>query len=344
MSSSNRFLSPAETAGRLGVSVKALRVYEDRGLVCPTRTAAGWRTYGPEQLTLAAEVVGLRTLGFSLAQIEGVLGGAPDGLEAALAAHQSRVEIDLARIRGRLDRIRSLRRSLAAGEPLKPDDLAELAPAKGRPVASFELPWPWGGERFELSQVGQINYIVGPLGSGKTRLAVLIAEHLPNARFLGLDRLERLAEIRQRLEKDATAQAEVEAALAWLIEDGASGSEALFALVASVCLDRLKVLVIDLIEQGLDEPTQYAVMAHLRRRSSDSNPLFVLTRSSAILDLPALGPDETVTFCPANHSPPFRVGCEPVARGFEAVETCLGSPAARARTEGMIAHMPRTAA
>lgn len=344
MSSSISFLSPSEAAGRLGVSVKTLRVYEDRGLVRPTRTAAGWRTYGPEQLALAAEIVGLRSLGFSLAQVEGVLGGVPDGLEAALADHQARVEVELARIGARLDRIGALRRSLASGETLAVKDFAGLAPGPDRPVASFDLPWPWGGERFELSDVRAINYIVGPLGSGKTRLAMLIARRLPDARFLGLDRLERIAEIRQALEENATARQDVEAALAWLLDDGASASDALFALVAGIHLDRSQPLVIDLVEQGLDERAQHALMAHLRGRSADSGPLFVLTRSSAILDLTALGPNETVTFCPANHSPPFRVGRQSGVRGYEAVETCLGSPAVRARTEGMTAHMPRTAA
>ncbi len=344
MRSFHGFLGPSEAAARLGVSVKTLRVYEDRGLVHPIRTAAGWRAYGPEQLALATEIVGLRSLGFSLAQVEGVLDGVSVGLEAALAEHQTRVEVDLARIGVRLERIRALRRSLASGETLAVKDLAGLASGPDRPVAGFELPWPWGGERFELSDVRAINYIVGPLGSGKTRLAMLIAQHLPDARFLGLDRLERIAEARQALEGNAAARADVEAALAWLLDDGASGSDAVFALVAGMHRDRSKPLVIDLIEQGLDERTQHALMAHLRGPSADSRPLFVLTRSSAILDLSALGSNETDTFCPANHSPPFRVGHQPFARGYEAVDSCLGSPTVRARTEGMTAHMPRTAA
>jgi len=35
-----------------------------------------------------------------------------------------------------------------------------------------------------------VAYIVGPLGSGKTRLAQLLAATVPNAAFLGLDRLD----------------------------------------------------------------------------------------------------------------------------------------------------------
>ena len=43
-------LSPAETARRFGVSIKALRLYESRGLLKPLRSEAGWRTYGPDQI------------------------------------------------------------------------------------------------------------------------------------------------------------------------------------------------------------------------------------------------------------------------------------------------------
>jgi len=293
-------------------------------------------------MALAAEIIGLRSLGFSLAQVEGVLSGVADGLEAALAAHQERVECDLKQIGARLERIRALRRSLASGQTLARQDLTDLTP--DRPVVCFELPWPWGGETFELSDVRAINYIVGPLGSGKTQLALLIANHLSDTEFLGLDRLDRIAEIREQLAQDAAARSHMDAALAWLIDDGAFMSDALFALVGSLYLNPTQKLVIDLIEQGLDEATQCALIAHLRVRPREDRPLFIMTRSSAILDLNALGPDETLTLCPANHSPPFRVGRLPGARGYEAAEICLGSPQVRARTEGMIAQMPVRAA
>lgn len=50
MSSSEQFPNPSEAAKRLGVCVKALRLYEQRGLIAPIRTAAGWRVYGPEEM------------------------------------------------------------------------------------------------------------------------------------------------------------------------------------------------------------------------------------------------------------------------------------------------------
>ncbi len=39
MTTSQRFLNPSEAARRLGVSTKALRLYEQHGLIKPIRTA-----------------------------------------------------------------------------------------------------------------------------------------------------------------------------------------------------------------------------------------------------------------------------------------------------------------
>ncbi|MGE0717631.1 MAG: MerR family transcriptional regulator, partial [Alphaproteobacteria bacterium] len=50
MSSTTALLNPAEAARRLGVSAKALRLYEQRGLIAPARSAAGWRAYGPDEM------------------------------------------------------------------------------------------------------------------------------------------------------------------------------------------------------------------------------------------------------------------------------------------------------
>ena len=188
MSSSAQFLNPSEAAKRLGVSAKALRLYEQRGLVAPVRTAAGWRAYGPDEMARAAEIVALRALGLSLAQVARVLEGDAQGLEPALAAHQATLEARLRELAGVVEKVRGLRADLAQGQAPAAGELARLlAPAADLSVA-FDLPWPWGGERFELRDIRPLNYIIGPLGSGKTRLAQRLAETLPNAAFLGLER------------------------------------------------------------------------------------------------------------------------------------------------------------
>ena len=78
--------------------------------------------------------------------------------------------------------------------------------------------------------------------------------------------------------------------------------------------------------------------SHLRRRGPGERVLFLLTRSCTILDLVAVGADEAIILCPANHSPPTRVAPYPGAPGYEAVATCLASPDVRARRRRAITH------
>jgi DNA-binding transcriptional MerR regulator len=345
MSTSVRFLNPSEAARRLGVSTKALRLYEERGLVAPDRTAAGWRAYGPEEMARAAEIVALRALGLSLAQVTRVLGGDPRGLEPALAAHQATLEGQIGQLGRTIEKLRRLRADLARGEAPSAGELTSLVgPATG-PSISFALPWPWGGEQFELSDIRPLNYIIGPLGSGKTRLAMRLAEVLPDAAFLALDRLvDDGAAARARLDADPDLKARVDQALVWLVGDGALVSGSLIALLVGLESEGPAAVVVDMVEQELDQATQEALIAYLRQRAAaGARPLFLMTRSSAILDLAVVGSGETIILCPANHSPPTCVVPCPGAAGYEAVATCLTSPDVRARTQGVIAWRPASA-
>ncbi|MGJ7493391.1 MerR family transcriptional regulator [Variovorax sp. ZT4R33] len=338
MNNPGRFLNPAEAASRLGVSAKALRIYEQRGLVTPTRNALGWRSYGSEELQRVGEIVALRALGLSLAQVAGVLEGESEGLEPALAAHQAVLESRARQLAGTIERVRHLRNDLARGQTPTVEELARLQDAAPEFSVEFELPWPWGGELFKLRDLRPLNYIVGPLGSGKTRLALRLAEVLPSAAFLGLERV-RDGDATARLDADPQLRLRVDQALAWLVEDGATVSEALIALLVGLEAAESDILVVDMVEHGLDSATQRAVAAHLRLRA-DGSPLFLLTRSCAILDLASVGANESIILCPANHSPPVRVAPYPGAPGYEAVATCLATPEVRARTEGVIAWRP----
>jgi DNA-binding transcriptional MerR regulator len=312
-------LSASEAARRLGVSAKALRLYERRGLLAPIRTAAGWRAYGPDALARGAEIVALRALGLGLAEVARVLASDGESLEPALAKHQAVLHDRLREIAGAMTRVRKLRAALAGGQmPAGGDPSRRIkAPA----VVGFDLPWPWGGERFELRDVRPLTYIIGPLGSGKTRLARRLAETLPDAGFLGLDRLaDGGAAARARLDADPGLAWRVDRALTRLVADGAAPSEALVALLAGLEAGAPAILVVDMVEEGLDKPAQEALAAHLRRRGASGRPLVMLTRSSSILNLAAVGDDEAIILCPANHS-----------------------PAVRARTAGVIAWRPAVA-
>ncbi|MBC9033272.1 MerR family transcriptional regulator [Sphingomonas sp. JC676] len=339
MNPPRRNLTPSQAAAHLGVSTKALRLYEQQGLLAPDRSSAGWRLYRPEDVERAATIVSLRVLGLSLAEIARVMDGDPSALEAGLVAHEERLWQQAQHIETALQRIRSLRDNIGQGKAL---DAAALSIVFGRDATiatAFELPWPWDGEWFETCDVGPLNFITGPLGSGKTRFAERLAGELPNAEFLGLDRLSN-AGIGRLLEEDAALTARVEHMLGRLEEEGAERTQALLALVVALETERPAILVVDMVEEGLCDTAQRALIARLRVKPGNKRALFLMTRSSSILDLDRVRADEAVFYCPANHSPPFRAHLYPGGRGYEAVATCVATPVVRARTTGIIAIPP----
>ncbi len=246
MRRSARFLIASQAAARLGVSAKALRIYEQHRLIAPGRTAAGWRVYGPADMARAAEVVRLRALGLDLAEVARLLAADGGDLAARLAGYEARLQRQARALAGTLDAVRRLR-----------------TPGSAAPTVSFDLPWPWGGERFELRGMAPTTYLTGPLGSGKTRLAQRIAEVAPGGAFIGLDRLAEGAAA-ARLADDRALQQRVDTALAALVTRGAQRSPALTALLVALVGRDGDVLVVDMVEAGLDPPTQVALMAWLR--------------------------------------------------------------------------------
>ncbi|WP_316192613.1 MULTISPECIES: MerR family transcriptional regulator [unclassified Bradyrhizobium] len=341
MNSAARFLGPSEVAKQLGISTKALRLYEQRGLITPSRTSAGWRAYGAAELARATDIVELRALGLSLSEIARIFAGDTQTVDRTLAAHKKALEDRVHQLSHTLGKVSRLRSDLSRGKVPAARELIRVLKPTPEITVAFNLPWPWGGEPFELRDIRTLNYIVGPLGSGKTQLAMHLAAALPDAAFLGLDRLaNEAAAARASLDADVALKSRVDKTLTAIVDDGGVESGALLALLTALETEDPPILVIDMLEQGLDAATQEALIVHLRRRGPTARPLFFLTRSSVILDLDCVGADEAIILCPANHSPPSWVIPCPGSPGYEAVATCLASPDVRARTEGMVAHIP----
>ncbi len=120
-------LSPVETARRLGVTVKALRLYEVRGLVKPLRTSNGWRAYGPEAIARLHQILALKRLGLPLARIAELLADRAMALDAVLALQEQALAGDRARLDRALDLVRRARTRLGRGEILSIDDLTTLS-------------------------------------------------------------------------------------------------------------------------------------------------------------------------------------------------------------------------
>jgi DNA-binding transcriptional MerR regulator len=119
-------LSPAEITARFGVSIKALRLYERRGLLTPQRSGAGWRTYGPDQIARLHQILALKRLGLSLASIAQLLASS-ETLDGVLAMQNQALVQESRRIARALVLIGTARAKLRAGQSLSIDDLATLS-------------------------------------------------------------------------------------------------------------------------------------------------------------------------------------------------------------------------
>src|SRR5580692_12018144 len=121
-----RFLSPSETARRLGVGVRALRLYERRGLVSPGRTQAGWRVYGPSEIERLHQVLTLKSLGLSLARITQLLAGRVADLPALLALQEDVLTARINDLQRARKSVQAARAKISRDGRLSLEDLIDL--------------------------------------------------------------------------------------------------------------------------------------------------------------------------------------------------------------------------
>jgi DNA-binding transcriptional MerR regulator len=121
-----RTLTAAEAAAHLGVTVKALRVLERRGLIRPGRTAAGWRVYDSSDFERLHQILALRRLGLSLTEVGRVLDGQPDDLDRTLSLQEDALAERLRVTHRALEHLRSARERMARGDRLGVEDLVNL--------------------------------------------------------------------------------------------------------------------------------------------------------------------------------------------------------------------------
>ena len=93
-----------------GLTSRALRFWEARGLFKPVRTASGRRFYGPDELERLHAVIALKRAGFSLGAIGGMLGNRRADLGKLVGAQLAELDLrarELAETRGLLSNILS---------------------------------------------------------------------------------------------------------------------------------------------------------------------------------------------------------------------------------------------
>jgi len=82
----------AAIAAQFGVSLKALRLYEQLGMLAPPRTRAGWRVYGQDQIERLHAILSLKQLGLPLARIAELLKAGQTDLAALLSVQEQMLE------------------------------------------------------------------------------------------------------------------------------------------------------------------------------------------------------------------------------------------------------------
>jgi DNA-binding transcriptional MerR regulator len=120
------YLRIGQLAERSGVSAKALRLYEQRGLLKPcAHSEAGYRLYGPDALRRLMQVLVLKRSGFSLAEIGQLLARNSTAAAHLLAARIETLERDLADRTQALEALRRMARRVGSASILDIDQLLE---------------------------------------------------------------------------------------------------------------------------------------------------------------------------------------------------------------------------
>lgn len=123
----DQLLTAAECASRLGLTTRALRVYETRGLICPQRTEKNWRLYGTREIGRLGEILVLQKMGLTLSAIARLLAGRETDLAGLLALQEEALRERQVRIEQSLSIVRSLKAKQVSGEVLSADDMIKLA-------------------------------------------------------------------------------------------------------------------------------------------------------------------------------------------------------------------------
>lgn len=123
----NTWLTAAQCARRIGLTVRALRLYEQTGLIQPRRTGKNWRLYGANEIARLNEILALKRLGLSLQHIARLLSGTTTDLDRILAMQTMTLKEQLERSQRSLAIMEALRTKIAAGDLPSIEELLKLA-------------------------------------------------------------------------------------------------------------------------------------------------------------------------------------------------------------------------
>lgn len=89
----DQLMKIGEIAAFFNVSVKAIRIYEKKGIIVPAKIdpSTGYRYYTADQVQTLNALLELKTLGFTLSEIKGIISGGLDKNDLMAAIEKKRM-------------------------------------------------------------------------------------------------------------------------------------------------------------------------------------------------------------------------------------------------------------
>jgi len=116
-----------EFAKKTGLTVRALRFYEEKGLISPPRSRENHRRYyGQDEFLEVQKIVSLKQLGLPLSEIEQLIKGKQAALPQVLTAQLKALEQEKVDVEAAIKSLKSAIRALSEGEDLSIQTLIKL--------------------------------------------------------------------------------------------------------------------------------------------------------------------------------------------------------------------------
>ena len=142
----DQILDISEVIARTGLTARALRFYEARGLVRPLRTTSSRRLYGRGELARLNAVIALKRAGFSLAQIGAILERGPVDLGRLVSAQIAALDSQQAEIASARTLLQAVQSRIDRREPIDVATLCSLI--RSGDMTMDEENWKKVGDRF----------------------------------------------------------------------------------------------------------------------------------------------------------------------------------------------------
>jgi MerR family transcriptional regulator, thiopeptide resistance regulator len=130
-----------EVVRRTGLTSRALRFYETKGLVSPLRTASDRRIYDSRSLSRLHQIVVLKSAGLSLAQMKLLFDGKTPDLYSFLSAQLKKVDEEADKIANSRRTIQFALAQLDLGEAVDPETFCALNETGGKIMNQEPKEW-----------------------------------------------------------------------------------------------------------------------------------------------------------------------------------------------------------